>query len=417
MFLNFLLFFLFIFFQAQASSPDGFINPMKQEIFLITPYTFENIIGRLRSINGVSLLLHFSSKNDKLKSFINNTFNEAAKETNGMLRFAAIDCSKWTRFCKENLNSELLYPRVVVYPPYPIPPFSLDNPDKKKMIQQAIRYISGEHIENINSSTINNFLNQNIAIPKVLLFSNKKHPPTIYKALSNTFSDRLNFAFINSSESSLLKKYKIKDVPKVLIFRSSSRTPEIYDGPIKYTNLHEWLNVRAETFVKGGGFSNTGSQQEVNKPWLEQRIPELTLASHQSICFKQRNLCAIYLSKGNITTQEIEKIESLSKEYSNGAAKSVKFNWMWMDIEKEIHFRELFSINLKYTPSFVVINPHKRLRFMALKPPEIATEKTMKQQLEKIIAGDGRFILFKDKKLPRFVTSSKPQDQPKIEEL
>jgi hypothetical protein len=188
---KFLQILLFLFIKQNISctaKPDEFVNPMKQNIFLLAPHTFDTIINRFRNANGVSLLLHFTSKNKTLKNFINDVYNEAAKETNNMIRFAAIDCNEHKKFCQENHNPDLQYPKVILYPPHPIPPMELENLSKSQLIKDAIRFIPGKHVINLNSSTINNFLTQNTAIPKVLLFSNKKTIPVIYKALSNSFS-------------------------------------------------------------------------------------------------------------------------------------------------------------------------------------------------------------------------------------
>ena len=51
---------------------------------------------------------------------------------------------------------------------------------------------------------------------KILLFSDKKATPTIYKALSKKFLNGLIFGEIRSTETDLLKKFNITTFPVVM---------------------------------------------------------------------------------------------------------------------------------------------------------------------------------------------------------
>ena len=53
---------------------------------------------------------------------------------------------------------------------------------------------------------------------KILLFSEKKTTPTVYKALSKKFLNRLIFGEIRSTEVDLIKKFglKIKQFPVIV---------------------------------------------------------------------------------------------------------------------------------------------------------------------------------------------------------
>ena len=53
---------------------------------------------------------------------------------------------------------------------------------------------------------------------KILLFSEKKTTPTVYKALSKKFLNRLIFGEIRSTEEDLIKKFglKIKQFPVIV---------------------------------------------------------------------------------------------------------------------------------------------------------------------------------------------------------
>ena len=51
---------------------------------------------------------------------------------------------------------------------------------------------------------------------KILLFSDKKATPTIYKALSKKFLNGLIFGEIRSTETDLLNKFNITTFPVVM---------------------------------------------------------------------------------------------------------------------------------------------------------------------------------------------------------
>lgn len=74
---------------------------------------------------------------------------------------------------------------IKVYPPFPAPVFDVD--DIKTLKNQAGKFITDRCIE-ITSSNIKTFIEEDIATPKVLLFTNaKKGTPFIMKALSEQF--------------------------------------------------------------------------------------------------------------------------------------------------------------------------------------------------------------------------------------
>lgn len=85
---------------------------------------------------------------------------------------------------------------------------------------------------------------------------------------------------MRSSETDLVKKYKVKEYPTILVIKTGEPKPIFYKGDIKYTPIFEFLNVYAETFVPGGDKLN------VNKPWLNEPVPELNSKSASDLALK-----------------------------------------------------------------------------------------------------------------------------------
>jgi hypothetical protein len=108
-----------------------------------------------------------------------------------MFRIGAVDCSEFQQVCdKEDMKE---YPAYKVYPPLPVPAFevkqgnSLETDTLKKA---AYRFI-GSRVIDINQNNIKTFLEDNPGKPKMLLFTETKSAPMVYRALSTYFDVRL----------------------------------------------------------------------------------------------------------------------------------------------------------------------------------------------------------------------------------
>lgn len=79
------------------------------------------------------------------------------------------------------------FPTIRVYPAYPVPAIDYDGPlEIDGILKLATKYIHNNVIE-ITEGNINTFINENPTVPKVLLFSEKKGYPLVYKGLSVEF--------------------------------------------------------------------------------------------------------------------------------------------------------------------------------------------------------------------------------------
>jgi hypothetical protein len=59
----------------------------------------------------------------------------------------------------------------------------------------------------------------------VLLFTEKKGTPMIYKGLSVTFENKLFFGIVRSSDDILVERYKIKKFPSIIVVKASEKNP------------------------------------------------------------------------------------------------------------------------------------------------------------------------------------------------
>jgi len=262
--------------------------------------------------------------------------------------------------------------------------------------------------------SIDGFLTTDPTKPKVILASNKKTAPLIWKALSSevVFKKTVKFGFVTEEDTDVVSRLKVKKYPTVLMQRGSkAEIKETYSGEMKFHALKEWINRFSEAGtmdkVKGAGADKEEASIEESKPWLVQEVPELTGKSSSDICFKGEGLCVIYIKDGEASSQEIDMLSKLSNKFTSQLSdRGAKMKWMWMNVAVETEFKTLFDA--PQLPSAIVFNPHKRLRFTKLDHGEDneikGDEAGITKLMDKVLGGDARFQMVKGQKLPAWAT-------------
>lgn len=129
-----------------------------------------------------------------------------------MYRVDALDCNEFESLCKkENVEK---YPTFRIYPAFPAPTqdYLEETIDFDKLKKMANRFVTSRVIE-ITQNNFETFVNDNPGKPKVLLFTDKKGTPVVYKALSSHFDKTLLFGLIRDTEQGLTSKFRIKSFP------------------------------------------------------------------------------------------------------------------------------------------------------------------------------------------------------------
>jgi len=328
----------------------------------------------------------------------------------GMAKVAAISCDDWPVFCdKNNVKST---PAVMMYPTNPIPAYLWEGKMEHKALAGRLAKMIPDSTVTLNKDTIDGFLTTDPTKPKVFLFSNKKAPPTIFKALSSetVFRRTVKFGFIKEEEADVVKRFKITKFPTIMMQRGAkAEVKDTYKGEMNFLGLKEWINLFSESGmgdkVAGAGVAEESIEEA--KPWLVQEVPELTGKSANDICFKGEGLCVIYLRDGECSAAETDMLTSLSKKFTSQLSdRGAKMKWMWMNLAIEGTFKELFEP--EQLPSAVVFNPHKRLRFTKLEHGDEGEikgdEAGLSKLMDKVLGGDARFKMVPGQKLPTFAT-------------
>ena len=119
-----------------------------------------------------------------------------------MLRIGSVECNEWASICsKEGITT---YPTYRVFPPSPIPALNLETEvgkddytlDTDKLKKLAFKYI-GNRVIDITVANHDVFKADNPGMPKVLLFTESKKAPIIFRALSTYFDVSNHFTLAN----------------------------------------------------------------------------------------------------------------------------------------------------------------------------------------------------------------------------
>jgi len=396
------------------------ILAMKHDIQLINPTNFDGIIGKFRD-SAISSLWFFNEEKKEDIKFLDE-YNKVAGDLKGMAKVCAISCTEFPVFCKKNDIKET--PAVMLYPTNPIPAFLFQGKFEAKPIAGKLSKLMPDYTVKMTSENVDTFLTTDPSKPKVVLFSNKNSPPTIWKALSSetVFKRTVKFGFVSQDSTDIVQKFKVKKFPAVHMQRGAkAEIKEEYKGEMTFSALKDWVNLHSESGsgfeVKGAGGQSEESIEEA-KPWLVQEVPELTAKSQQDICFKGEGLCVIYLKDGAITQAETDMLEGLSKKFTSQLSdRGAKMKWMWLNTALELAYKELFKP--AQLPSAVVFNPHKRLRFASLDHGEEGEVKGdqsgISNLMDKVLGGDARFKMVPGQKLPAW--SQREAEKPGKKEL
>lgn len=85
---------------------------------------------------------------------------------------------------------------------------------------------------------------------KVILFTEKKNTPNLFRGLSNYFYDRILFGEIRSDQEELISRFNIKKFPFIIVLENSFYLKEeqkvhFYDGPMYASDIKKFVDTYA----------------------------------------------------------------------------------------------------------------------------------------------------------------------------
>lgn len=146
---------------------------------------FDNQVTAGRSKNVITLV-HYYKLDDTRSQDYKPTIENLAKDYSGMFKIVAVDCREFKDICEKQDIKE--FPTLSIYPPLPAPVMPYEGKvEVQALVSYLGRFIANNKVTEINNNNVDNFLNEKVNLPKVILFMDKKGVPLIFKALSITF--------------------------------------------------------------------------------------------------------------------------------------------------------------------------------------------------------------------------------------
>merc|ERR1719451_155390 len=111
----------------------------------------------------------------------------------------------------------------MIYPVNPMPAFKYEGKLEAKGIAGKVTRFIQDMSTKLTQENVDAFVTTDATKPKVILFSNKKSPPTIWKALSSetVFKRTVKFGFVGEEEKELATRFKAKKFPTIMMQRGA----------------------------------------------------------------------------------------------------------------------------------------------------------------------------------------------------
>ena len=177
--------FIFSIFTIISSKHDGELyDAGRSTLINLNPMNFDTQITNNRN-KEIIAFIHFYSPDDGKSNQLKEVFVELDKEYSGMFKLAGLNCKKFKDLCAKQGVTD--YPTYKIYPPLPAPPMKYEGKVEGKYIISYLSRFVGNKVQELNNNNFDEFIHDKPNIPKVLLFTNKKNIPLIFKRLSLHF--------------------------------------------------------------------------------------------------------------------------------------------------------------------------------------------------------------------------------------
>lgn len=401
------------------------IDAMRHDVSQVYEHNFNNVISATQPLT-VSAVLYFRSNNPKHAELIDGAYNEVAKKTKKMLKVTAYDCDlpAGKKHC-DRVGVSGSEPHLQIYPKSPRPAFKYEGEMTEDAILKLLyKLIPSENVVMINDvKTFEEFKKKNPTKTKVILFSpDKKKPPTMWKGLStdSVFTRTVEFGFVGQEGQAVVDA--AKPGKKKIMMVSKGQKSWYKEKDTSFIALHEWINVNSESGM-GDTVRGADGQHEENEAEVGEieKVRELHAKSQHELCFKQKNICAIYLSDGKLDDKVADMINEFESEFAPKGDRGAKYSWMWLDVSVEKDFRKIIEEQEKKQaakedrdveayeyPTMLFVKPPKKKReekmltYIRMEPGTKVNKSSVTNIVEKI--GSGATYTRSD--LPKFTVRS-----------
>jgi len=296
-------------------------------------------------------------------------YARAAKNLHGIVHVGAVNCDEQKQIC--GAFGIQGFPTVKIFPwsTVPVPdgqpgqvmkePTEYNGARSASSLAKAAIDMVPNFVHKIDESSEEKFMKNTLG--KVLLFTDKKTVPTLFKALALEYRNRLHFGWIKSSEKELVEKYGVEKFPTVLVQKKGEETTTKFDGKVGFDALNDFLKKYSPP--PRNMYSNQapeeGEEVVSAKPIdpTEYELKRITSAEDwQTNCVERSGICAVAVLDPYNYPDDLEKQEALLTELASQYLG--KLHLMWFAAREQPDFCDAFGIS--NFPSLMLINPARK---------------------------------------------------------
>ena len=320
--------------------------------------------------------VYFFRKGDQNYEKYVKTMIEFADKTDGLFNAGAVNCIKDEEICEEFEVAET--PSIIF--------FSENEKDYNKyegkvdynsLFNYATKRMS-YYVNEISKDKLSDFFAKKPDKYHIILFTSKDSTPSLYKALSKFFINKLIFGEIHKTQTELVELFKIRDFPTLMVMIDEEKNKyEIYKKKMDYENIKSYLNKYATK----------------QKSYTLIKVKEMNYNIYNTLgtCSNSdgKNICLIYLSKEyKPNRKDMQILENIHDKYEKDHIKVFYLNY-----KKHRNIFKSFA-DLNESNSKAVIIKGKRKKYMNLDMDEF--DNNIYNAIENVISGGGNFKKMKE---------------------
>ena len=320
--------------------------------------------------------VYFYRKGDQNYEKYVNTMIEFADKTDGLFNAGAVNCIKEEEICEEFEVSNT--PSIFF--------FSENEKDYNKydgkvdftsLFNYATKRMS-YYVNEITKEKLSDYFIKKPDKYHVILFTSKESTPSLYKALSKFFINKLIFGEVHKSQTELVELFKIKEFPTLMVMLDEEKNKyEIYKRKMDYDSLKSYLNKFA---TKKKSFTVT-------------KVKEMNYNIYNTLgtCSNTdgKNICLIYLTKQyRPNSKDMQILESIYDKYEKDHIKIFYLNYK----KNKNIFKSFDDLNEENTKAVLIKG--KRKKYMNIDNDEF--DNNIYNAIENVISGGGNFKKMKE---------------------
>jgi thioredoxin-like negative regulator of GroEL len=310
----------------------------------ITNFEPNQLQTQLKSASPL-LVFFYTPRSGKSKNF-QPELVKLAKALNGAVEVGALNCLEYQHDCEHSFEIT-----------------SEDIPTLKLFVGKFVskRYSGAPNVKNI-ASFINQALPSRVQpisaisttdseLNRVVLFTDKKDIPTLFKSIALEFEGRLETFVAHSTESkdkSFIKKYKIDKFPTLLVENAATKEVTMYEDVVSYPNIRAFVVPHS-------------SATKIKSPVVKEIRDQSCLARY---CLESgAGLCVFVIPSETNMDKDLEIVADLQTQRTQ-ASKMFAFSYISPSSENVMNFAiKAFGVQQGIPRAQVIVYSPKKDKF------------------------------------------------------